>query len=394
MKKSILLLMSVQFFVYLGFGLIIPILPEVIVQQNLSDVHVGGLLTIYALASFFTAPLWGAYSDRTGRKKLILIGLIGFSVSFFLFALFIHNLPLLYASRMIGGIFSGALYTAVTGFIADLTDEENRNKYMGLMGMSIGLGFIFGPAIGGILGDVSLQLPFIASGILTAALLIYAGFILKEPVRQGEARKRALLPKGGRELWQYRIKYLFLLSFVITLILAGVESTFQLFQIDQIAITPLQLGYLFMASGFVDAAIQGGLVRRVKNGTETKWIIGAQIVTAIGLVLIPFTSSLLWAGVALSIFTAGNALGRTVLVSLTTKESGGKYGTAAGMTYSMDNMGRIIGPLFFTWLLTNTHGYLYYVSAIVAILSILLVLFFQMSRKSLKAQTVASDSIQ
>lgn len=384
MKKAILLLMSVQFFVYLGFGLIIPVLPEVIVQQNLSEVHVGGLLTVYALASFFTAPLWGAYSDRTGRKKLILIGLIGFSTSFFLFALFIHNLPLLYVSRVIGGIFSGALYTAVTGFIADLTNEENRNKYMGLMGMSIGLGFIFGPAIGGVLGDISLQLPFISSGILTAALLVYASLILKEPERRGEANKRALLPKGGLKLWSYRVKYLFLMSFFITLILAGIESTFQLFQIDQINITPLQLGYLFMASGFVDAAIQGGVVRRVKNGTETKWIIGAQIVTAIGLLLIPFTSSLLWAGFALSVFTAGNALGRTVLVSLTTKESGGKYGTAAGMTYSMDNMGRIIGPLFFTWLLTKASGSLYYVSATIAILSIGLILLYQVSNRSLK----------
>lgn len=391
MKKAILLLMSVQFFVYLGFGLIIPVLPEVIVQQNLSEVHVGGLLTVYALASFFTAPLWGAYSDRTGRKKLILIGLIGFSTNFFLFALFIHNLPLLYVSRVIGGIFSGALYTAVTGFIADLTNEENRNKYMGLMGMSIGLGFIFGPAIGGVLGDISLQLPFISSGILTAALLVYASLILKEPERRGEANKRALLPKGGLKLWSYRVKYLFLMSFFITLILAGIESTFQLFQIDQINITPLQLGYLFMASGFVDAAIQGGVVRRVKNGTETKWIIGAQIVTAIGLLLIPFTSSLLWAGFALSVFTAGNALGRTVLVSLTTKESGGKYGTAAGMTYSMDNMGRIIGPLFFTWLLTKASGSLYYVSATIAILSIGLILLYQVSNRSFKNEPQLID---
>ena len=164
MKKAILLLMSVQFFVYLGFGIIIPILPEVIVQQGFSEVHVGGLLTIYALASFFTAPLWGSLSDRTGRKKLIMIGLIGFSLSFFLFALFIENLPLLYLARIVGGVFSGALYTAVTGFVADMTDEDNRNKYMGLLGMSIGLGFIFGPAIGGVLGHSSLQLPFIASG--------------------------------------------------------------------------------------------------------------------------------------------------------------------------------------------------------------------------------------
>ena len=384
MKKAILLLMSVQFFVYLGFGIIIPILPEVILQQGLSEVHVGGLLTVYALASFFTAPLWGALSDRTGRKKLILIGLIGFSLSFFLFALFIENLPLLYASRVVGGIFSGALYTAVTGFVADMTDEENRNKYMGLLGMSIGLGFIFGPAIGGVLGNVSLQLPFIASGTLIVLLMIYAGIILKEPERRGEANKRALLPKGAATLWQYRIRYLFLFSFMVTFLLAGLESTFQLFQISKIEITPLQLGYLFMASGFVDAAIQGGVVRRVKNGTETKWIIGAQIVTALGLFLIPFTSSLFWAGFALSVFTAGNALSRTVLVSLTTKESGGKYGTAAGMTYSMDNMGRIIGPLLFTWIFTQEAGNMYYISAVLAVLSIALIFAFRKSAKSLR----------
>jgi multidrug resistance protein len=383
--------MSVQFFVYLGFGIIIPILPEVILQQDYSEVHVGGLLTVYALASFFTAPLWGALSDRTGRKKLILIGLIGFSLSFFLFALFIENLPLLYASRVVGGIFSGALYTAVTGFVADMTDEENRNKYMGLLGMSIGLGFIFGPAIGGVLGNVSLQLPFIASGILTVLLMFYAGIILKEPERRGKANKRALLPKGGAMLWQYRIRYLFLFSFMVTFLLAGLESTFQLFQISKIEITPLQLGYLFMASGFVDAAIQGGVVRRVKNGTETKWIIGAQIVTALGLFLIPFTSSLFWAGFALSIFTAGNALARTVLVSLTTKESGGKYGTAAGMTYSMDNMGRIIGPLLFTWIFTQEAGNMYFISTVLAVLSIALIFAFRKSAKSLRTLEAAAE---
>lgn len=384
MKKAILLLMSVQFFVYLGFGIIIPILPEVILQQGFAEVHVGGLLTVYALASFFTAPLWGAFSDRTGRKKLILIGLLGFSASFFLFALFMDHLALLYFSRVVGGVFSGALYTAVTGFVADMTDEENRNKYMGLLGMSIGLGFIFGPAIGGVLGHISLQVPYLASGILTLLLLVYALLILKEPERKGEANKRAILPKGAATLWQYRIRYLFLTSFMVTFILAGIEATFQLFQIDQISITPLQVGYLFMASGFVDAAIQGGVVRRVKNGTETTWLLIAQIITAIGLLLIPFTTNLFWAGFALSIFTAGNALARTVLVSLTTKESGGKYGTAAGMTYSMDNMGRIIGPLLFTWIFTKEAGNMYYVSAILAVLSIILIIAFRKSAQSLR----------
>ncbi len=299
MKKEIMLLMSIQFLVYLGFGIIIPVLPEVIVYQHWNEIHVGGLLTVYALASFFTAPVWGYLSDKFGRKQLILIGLIGFSLSFLLFSMFIDNLFMLYVSRVVGGLFSGALYTAVTGYISDLSTNENRNMYMGFMGMSIGLGFIFGPAIGGVLGHYNLQLPFIVSSILIALLFIYGLVFLKEPNRRGEANKRAIVPVGAKQLFHYRIRYLFLFSFIVTFILAGVEATFQLFQIDKISITPLQLGLLFMFSGFVDAAIQGGVVRRIKDGSETKWLIGAQIITALGLLLIILSSNIFFAGLAL-----------------------------------------------------------------------------------------------
>lgn len=385
MKKTLFILMSIQFLVYLGFGIIIPVLPEVILQQNYHEVHVGGLLTVYSLASFFTAPLWGMLSDRVGRKTLILVGLVGFSLSFWLFSLFFDSLFMLYLSRVVGGLFSGALYAAVTGFAADLSDEENRNKYMGFLGMSIGLGFIFGPAIGGVLGHVNLTLPFTASALLLLLIFVYAFVILKEPARTGEANKRALLPKGAASLWGYRIKYLFLFSFMVTFLLAGLEATFQLFQIERIEITPLQIGYLFMFSGFVDAAIQGGVVRRIKNGTETKWLLYAQIVTAIGLFMTVFTNSIVWAGFSLCVFTAGNALARTTIVSLTSKESGGRYGTAAGMAYSMDNLGRIIGPLLFAWLFTVQPNNIYVVSGVLAVLSIGLIFAFRNSTKSLKS---------
>lgn len=384
MKKALLLLMSIQFLVYLGFAIIIPVLPEVIVAQKWDELHVGGLLTVYALASFFTAPLWGQLSDRIGRKQLILIGLIGFCLSFIIFSLFMENLFILYVSRIIGGLFSGALYTAVTGYVGDMSTNENRNKYMGFMGMSIGLGFIFGPAIGGMLGHISLQLPFIVSAALLALLFIYALFVLREPERKGEANKRAIVPQGASNLFKFRVRYLFLFSFFVTFILAGVEATFQLFQIEKISITPLQLGYLFMFSGFVDAAIQGGVVRKIKDGKEASWLIGAQFVTAFGLLLISFTSNLFFAGLALCVFTAGNALARTCVVSLTSKESGGKYGTAAGLTYSMDNLGRIIGPLLFASLFKIGGSFTYYTALVIAVFSILIILLFRGSTKSLR----------
>ncbi|MFJ7827192.1 MFS transporter [Psychrobacillus sp. NPDC096623] len=385
MKKVLLILMSIQFLVYLGFGIIIPVLPEVILEQNYNEIHVGGLLTVYSLASFFTAPLWGILSDRIGRKTLILVGLVGFSLSFWLFSLFFDSLFMLYLSRVVGGLFSGALYAAVTGFAADLSNEENRNKYMGFLGMSIGLGFIFGPAIGGVLGHIDLALPFTASAILLLTIFVYALIILKEPDRTGEANKRALLPKGAASLWSYRIKYLFLFSFMVTFLLAGLEATFQLFQIERIEITPLQIGYLFMFSGFVDAAIQGGVVRRIKNGTETKWLLYAQIATAVGLFMTVFTQSIFWAGLSLCVFTAGNALARTTIVSLTTKESGGRYGTAAGMSYSMDNLGRIVGPLLFAWLFTKQPDNIYMLSGVLAVVSIGLIFAYRKSTKSLKS---------
>lgn len=389
MKKAIILLLSVQFFVYLGFGIIIPVLPEVIVQHGWAEMHVGGLLTVYALASFFTAPLWGSLSDRIGRKPLILTGLIGFSLSFIIFALFVDYLPILYLSRIVGGLFSGALYTAVTGFIGDLSSDEERNKYMGFMGMSIGLGFIFGPAIGGILGDISIATPFITSAILTALLCVYAYFVLEEPTkRKPNDKARSIIPKGANVLLQHRVRYLFIFSFLVTFMLAGVESTFQLFQMDRIDITTKQIGSLFMFSGFVDAAIQGGVVRRIKDGTETTWLIGAQIITAIGMILFTLTNSLVFAGVALCVFTAGNALARTCVVSLSSKESGGRYGTAAGLTYSMDNLGRILGPLFFTWVFTQQANLGFYISSAIAILSIGLIVIFTASKKTLRHQEI------
>lgn len=159
MKKNILLLMFIQLFIYLGFGMIIPIMPEIINQLNVNIIHLGSLLAVHSLISFVTAPMWGVMSDQYGRKRLIVIGLLGYAFSFTLFGLTITNLTGLYVARIMSGFFSSALYTATISYVADHTTYENRTKYMGFLGISIGLGFILGPSIGGLLSVFGLAVP-------------------------------------------------------------------------------------------------------------------------------------------------------------------------------------------------------------------------------------------
>src|SRR5699024_8924016 len=145
MKRMITLIMIIQFLIYFGFSMIIPVIPELVNQLGVNTIHMGLLLAVYSLASFLSAPFFGRLSDTVSRRLLLLGGLAAFAFSFLIFGLFINNLSVLYISRISGGAASGALYTATTSMVADITTREERTKYMGLVGMCIGLGFIFGP---------------------------------------------------------------------------------------------------------------------------------------------------------------------------------------------------------------------------------------------------------
>ncbi len=156
MNKQIGIIMLLLMTIFVGFGIIIPVLPEVVKGAG-AEYHNALLLSVYSAASFLMSPIWGGLSDRIGRRPIILIGLLGFSVSFLIFGFADGNLWVMYVSRILGGLFSGAATACAVAYVADITTAENRTKGMGMVGMSIGLGFIFGPAIGGIIkpmGDV------------------------------------------------------------------------------------------------------------------------------------------------------------------------------------------------------------------------------------------------
>jgi MFS transporter, DHA1 family, multidrug resistance protein len=340
--------MFILFMVFVGFGIIIPIVPEVIRATGASSVNLGFLMAVYSIGSFMTSPLWGNVSDRKGRRPVLLTGLTGFSISFFIFAAAQDSLVLMYASRILGGLFAGAVIPCVFAYASDITTEEDRTKAMGLLGMTIGLGFIFGPALGGLLSTVGLFFPFIVSGVLAIAITIFAAMFLPESLT-AEKRKR---PTDKQNQWQLfkadfqgAVKYLYILAFLGTFTLAGLEATFQFFQIEKINAAPATIGWMFMASGLTQAIIQGGILQRFKKGNEKTLIAVGLFTSVIGFILLLFSSNIVNAAIFLSILTAGNALIRPCVLSLITMKTKVGYGAASGINSSMDSLGRIFGPV-------------------------------------------------
>jgi MFS family permease len=252
----------------------------------------------------------------------------------------------MYASRIIGGLFSGAVTACAVAYVADITTDENRTKGMGLVGMAIGLGFIFGPPIGGVLSTISLQTPFYAASFLSFLLVALAYRLLIESLPKSK-RSQVIADKPSRwTAFSGAIKYLYVLSFFVSFSLAGLETTFQLFQIKQIGASPLQVSMMFFASGIVGALIQGGVVRkRIKKGGEKKAIFIGLILSAVGFFLILLSSNVLTAAIYMSVFGAGNALIRPCVISLITQRTTVGQGVATGLNSSMDSLGRILGPL-------------------------------------------------
>lgn len=376
MNKSLAIILIILITVFIGFGLIIPVLPEIVAGVG-AEYHLGLMLAVYSAGSFLVSPLWGAWSDRIGRKPIIIIGLLGFSLSFFLFGISSEQLWLMYASRILGGLFSGAATACSIAYIADVTSEQDRTKGMGLAGMSIGLGFIFGPAFGGLLSVFGMNFPFFAASLLSLTAAGFASVFLQESLTQ-EQRDSISANKSSRwAAFRGTLKYLYIVSFMVSFTLAALESTFQLFEMKIIRVTPYEIGFMFMLSGIVGALIQGVVVRKyIKEGQETQFIRIGLVTSAIGFILILFSNSFWTAALYLAVFAAGNALIRPCVTSLVTKKTTVGQGVATGLISSMDSLGRIAGPLMGTILFQIDIQLPFVVGAVLTLAATLLVFRF------------------
>lgn len=351
------ILFLIVFIDLVGFGVIIPLLPFFALHFDASPATVGLLMASYSLGQFIAAPFWGRASDRLGRRPILLITLAGGAIAYILLG-FASSLWMLFVARTLSGFMAGNISTAFA-YVADITTPENRAKGMGVVGAAFGLGFIAGPAIGGILAgpdplNANFQLPAFTAAALTLTALLMAVFKLKESLSEDIRQSLAEKPRKNRAR-QFReaigrptVGLLIGLSFLATFVFAGMETTFAMWSERRFNWGPQQNGYLFAFVGILSAIIQGGLVGRlVKRFGEANLIVQGSAALAIGMLAVPFCNSLPTLLMAMAIIAYGFSVINPSMNSLISLQVGPEeQGGIMGVTRSATTMARVLGPVW------------------------------------------------
>jgi MFS transporter, DHA1 family, multidrug resistance protein len=342
------------FIVMMGFGIVLPVLQFYARGVGASPLEIGLLATSYAFMQFVFAPLWGAASDRVGRKPIFSVGLLGYAVSFVLFGL-AHHVWQLFFARILGGVLSAATLPTAMAYVGDTTSTERRGGGMGMMGAAMGLGFTIGPGIGGVLGRFSLSLPFFVGAALALATLALSWGALPEPVRHDSSGERPSRINAFRLALGGPLAYFFLVTLAGAFALAALEATYALFAQDRLHLTSRggagAIGIVFVVVGLVQAAILGGLVGRLINRIgEERLTIAGLILAAAGYVLITQTRTIGELALYAAIAGAGHSLMRPSIASLISKRTTAGQGLSIGIMDSFDSLGRVLGPAWGGWI--------------------------------------------
>lgn len=357
-KKALGIIFVIVFMDLVGFGMIIPLSSYLAKHFGATALEIGLLMTIYSLMQFIFSPFWGKISDRVGRRPILLLSLFGSSASYLLYA-FSTELWMLYVSRALAGFFGANISTAMA-YIADVTDKESRSKGMGLIGAAFGMGFVLGPFIGGVFGDIGNQIsseaPFgmnfsalIASGICFINFFV-AIKVLKESLSK-EAREK-LPPRKSRfeSFTKFATKpligSLLMMSLLGALAMAHMESTMFLFVMDKFNWSLSFASFGFAYIGVMMVFTQGYLIRKVmpKYG-ERKLLVFGLILSAIGMGGIGFTQGVWSMLLVQTCLAIGIGLvNPSLLGSISLKGSESEQGELMGVNQSMSALGRIIGP--------------------------------------------------
>jgi DHA1 family multidrug resistance protein-like MFS transporter len=345
------LLFLTMFIVMVGFGIIMPILPYYAESMGASATELGLLTALYAGLQFIFAPFWGRVSDRIGRRPVLLLGLIGFSLTFIGFGLS-TRLWMLYLSRGISGLITSATLPTVMAYIADTTEKENRGNGMSILGAAMGLGMIFGPVIGGFLGEYSPSTPFFFSAGLALTIALFAVIFLPESLSE-TARATARLDKRRRgvldvlRMLKGPLGFLLILALLTSFGMAQMESTSALFYERKFGAGEAEMGFIFMVMGVISFLAQFLLVgRAIKYLGEKKIIKYALLGVSIAFVVYPLISNITSAMIVVAIMGFSSSFLRPALNTLVSNQSSAsEQGVAMGVANSYYSLGRMFGPV-------------------------------------------------
>jgi len=349
-KMPLLLIFFTVFIDLVGFGIIIPLLPVYAEKFGADGLQVGLLLMSYSLMQFFFAPLWGRLSDKVGRRPMLLMSLLASAAGFTLWGL-AGSLTMLFISRIVAGIGNANLAVA-QAYIADITTPENRAKGMGVVGAAFGLGFVLGPAIGGLCShfEPGYSLAgFVAAGFSLLDLIL-TFFFLPEPPKRSTAGQERFVFKPGfyfRTLFNEKLRLSFAIFFISTFAFANMEATLVLLTEHKFGFNAAQNGWLFTFIGFIMVLTQGGLIGRLsKKYGESRLISAGCVIVALGLFLTPLTQMTTVLYLACALLAIGSGITTPSNQSMISKLSPAEeVGGVMGVGQSLSTLGRILGPV-------------------------------------------------
>lgn len=353
----------------LGFGIVLPLLPYTGSRFGATAGTIGLLYSVYSLSQLIFSPIWGSWSDKVGRRPIMLLSTAGSVLSYAIFS-FAPSLTVLFVSRALAGIMGGNI-SAAQAYVADVTTPNDRAKGMGLIGAAFGIGFALGPALSGILMLPAAQglfpglssFPYALPGLAAAGLSLFSFFWIlfclpeslqnASPDDPSRVQRFSVLsidfwrtladPRSGSGLGLF-----FLFSLILAMGHSTLYSAFPLFCRARLGMGPGEVGFQFLWMGLIAIFIQGGAIRvLVKRFAEERLFVAGNLLMSIGILLIPFAHSTGTITAALAVLAVGGSLNGPTITSLVSKRADPSHvGRALGSFQGMSAMGRVIGPFW------------------------------------------------
>ena len=406
LTKPIIIIFITVLIDLIGFGIVIPVLPYYVTGGafQATPFELGMIVASYSIMQFIFSPIFGSVSDKYGRRPVLFFSLLGTAAGFMIVG-FATALWMVFAGRILDGITGGNISTA-QAYIADVTSRKNRARGMGLIGAAFGLGFVLGPAIGGVLSKYGTHVPFLFAAVLAFVNAIALYFFLPESVKKAGKEQKARSMNRFAELFgalvDIKFRTITIIYFLVVVGFSIMTTSFSLYTMTRFGYDAAQNGYLFFYIGILAVILQGGLVGRMstKFGESRLVVAGCLMLTA-SLFAVPFvrpeSGGLTGLLLGIALFSIGNSIASPALTSLASKNaSDAEQGKALGVMQSGASLARAIGPVIAGILLNNAIGQVddvtiqrtFWTASAIMLLSVGVAIYYMRTHKDLPAQHV------